>query len=77
MSFGLSDADMVSTRSTNNIPGLKVNVDLGEDEGRPGRKNNQFVIEIKQTCKVRMEALVGYLGKKIGWDNTVLECISE
>ncbi|SPQ24731.1 a0666294-854c-48b1-a5ab-3a6c7c7f3e10 [Thermothielavioides terrestris] len=62
--------------STNNVPGLKCEVDLGADEGRPGRKNNTFTIEIKQTCKVRMEALKAYLTKQMGWDNTVLECMS-
>ena len=50
---------------------------MGVDEGRPGRTNNIFNFEIKQTCKVRMEALRGYLDKKVGWDNTVLECMSE
>jgi hypothetical protein len=67
----------VSSRSTINIQGLRCEVDLGADEGRPGRKNNQFVLEIKQTCKVRMEALKGYLEKRVGWDNSTLECMSE
>jgi hypothetical protein len=54
-----------------------MSVDLGADEGRPGRKNNTFEFELKQTCKVRMEALQAYLNKKMAWDNTVLECISK
>ncbi|KAK4150109.1 hypothetical protein C8A00DRAFT_18308 [Chaetomidium leptoderma] len=62
--------------STNNISGFSCDVDLGADEGRPGRPNNTFKFEIKQTCKVRMEALKSYLEKKMGWDNTVLECMS-
>jgi eukaryotic translation initiation factor 2C len=66
-----------SARSSVNIPGFECDVDLGEDEGRPGRKNNQFKLVLKQTCKVRMETLRAYLEKKMGWDNTVLECMSE
>ncbi|KAL2151322.1 hypothetical protein VTH82DRAFT_6420 [Thermothelomyces myriococcoides] len=62
--------------STSNIPGFKLEVDLGLDEGRPGRRNNIMIFEVKQTCKVRLEALKGYLEKKVGWDNTVLECMS-
>lgn len=67
----------MSSRSTNNISGFTCEVDLGADEGRPGRKNNVVTLEVKQTCKVRMEALKAYLDKKIAWDNTVLECISK
>lgn len=59
------------------MSGFKCEVDLGADEGRPGREANMFVLEVKQTCKVRMEALQAYLNKKMGWDNTVLECLSE
>lgn len=64
-------------RSTSNIPGFKLEVDLGLDDGRPGRTNNIFTLEVKQTCKVRLEAMKAYLEKKSGWDNTVLECMSE
>lgn len=67
----------MSPRSSINIPGFTCEVDLGADEGRPGRKNNVVVFELKQTCKVRMEALKAYLDKRTSWDNTVLECISE
>jgi eukaryotic translation initiation factor 2C len=66
-----------SARSSVNIPSFKCDVDLGQGEGRPGRQSNQFTIELKQTCKVRMEALRAYLEKKMGWDNTVLECMSK
>ncbi|KAH6615648.1 Piwi domain-containing protein [Chaetomium sp. MPI-SDFR-AT-0129] len=62
--------------SSANIPSFSLKIDLGEDEGRPGRSNQIMTVEVKQTCKVRMEALKGYLEKKIGWDNSVLECIS-
>lgn len=64
-------------RSSANIPSFSLKIDLGEDEGRPGRTNQLMTVEVKQTCKVRMEALKGYLEKKIGWDNSVLECISK
>ncbi|KAK4249992.1 Piwi domain-containing protein [Corynascus novoguineensis] len=62
--------------STSNTPGFKLEVDLGLDEGRPGRTNNIFTLEVKQTCKVRLEVLKAYLEKKAGWDNAVLECMS-
>ncbi|KAK4100369.1 Piwi-domain-containing protein [Parathielavia hyrcaniae] len=62
--------------SANKVQAFKCEVDLGEDEGRPGRKNNTFTFELKQTGKIRLEALTQYLEKKMGWDNTVLECIS-
>jgi eukaryotic translation initiation factor 2C len=67
----------MSPRSTINIKGFSCQVDLGADEGRPNRKNNVVTFEIKQTCKVRMEALKAYLDKRMAWDNTVLECISK
>ncbi|KAL2135155.1 hypothetical protein VTI74DRAFT_9586 [Chaetomium olivicolor] len=57
-------------------PNFKLQVDLGEEEGRPGRQANIFVLEVKKTCKVRMEALKAYLEGKMTWDNTVLECMS-
>lgn len=62
--------------SSANVPSFSLEVDLGADEGRPGRQRNQFTLEVKQTCKVRLEALKGYLEGKVGWDNTVLECVS-
>ncbi|KAJ4292979.1 Protein argonaute [Collariella sp. IMI 366227] len=57
-------------------PNFKLQVDLGEEEGRPGRQANIFTLEVKNTCKVRMEALKAYLEGKMTWDNTVLECMS-
>ncbi|KAK4242909.1 hypothetical protein C8A03DRAFT_28908 [Achaetomium macrosporum] len=62
--------------STNNVKGLRCEVDLGADEGRPGRKGNTFIFEIKQTSKVRLEMLRAYLMNQAGWDTTVLECMS-
>jgi eukaryotic translation initiation factor 2C len=67
----------MSARSTVNVQGFSCQVDLDVDEGRPSRKNNIFTVEVKQTCKVRMEALKAYLDKRMTWDNTVLECISK
>ena len=31
---------------------------------------------IKKTGKINLEALNAYLDNKMGWDNTVLECMS-
>ncbi|KAL2268366.1 hypothetical protein VTJ83DRAFT_3212 [Remersonia thermophila] len=62
--------------STAKVSNVKIEVDLGADEGRPGRKNNVFVLQIQQTCKVRMESLKAYLEKRAPWDNSVLECMS-
>jgi eukaryotic translation initiation factor 2C len=70
-------ANVLLPRSSTNVPSFSLEVDLGADEGRPGRQRNQFTVEVKQTCKVRMEALKGYLEGKVGWDNTVLECMSK
>ncbi len=76
-SSSIPKTDKTSARSTNNVQSFRIEVDLGADEGRPGRDKNQFVLEVKQTCKVRMETLKGYLEKKVGWDNSVLECMSK
>lgn len=70
-------ANVLLPRSSANVPSFSLEVDLGADEGRPGRQRNQFTLEVKQTCKVRLEALKGYLEGKVGWDNTVLECMSK
>lgn len=65
------------SRSTNKVQILECKVDLGEDEGRPGRESNIFTFTIKQTGKIRMAALTAYLKKEMAWDNSVLECISK
>lgn len=52
-------------------------VDVGADEGRPGRKNNLFRLKVKQTGKIRVDALRAYLQKKMAWDDSVLECLSK
>jgi eukaryotic translation initiation factor 2C len=72
----LADANQRLYRSTANVPSLRCEVDLGADEGRPGRKGNTFTIAVKQTSKVRLEMLKAYLTNKAGWDTTVLECMS-
>ncbi|KAL2261286.1 hypothetical protein VTK26DRAFT_4477 [Humicola hyalothermophila] len=62
--------------STNPVQGFEMKVDLGEEEGRAGRENNQFTFKLKRTGKIRMEALKAYLSGKMAWDNSVLECMS-
>ncbi|KAK3321598.1 Piwi domain-containing protein [Apodospora peruviana] len=67
--------------STNNVTELKIMVDLDQEKGRLANPNstrpaNKFLLIVRCTGKVRLEALKGYLTKKSAWDTSVLECIS-
>ena len=70
-------SDKTCARSSNKIQGFECDVNLSEEEGRTRRDNDQFKLTVKQTGKIRVEALQAYLKKEMAWDNSVLECISE
>ncbi|KAK0625289.1 Piwi domain-containing protein [Bombardia bombarda] len=66
--------------SMNNVREIKIMVDLDAEKGRtlpPGAiAKNSFLIHVRQTGKVRMDALRAYLQKQMTWDNSVIECMS-
>lgn len=66
-------------RSTTLVPGqnneLRAKIDL--DEGRPNnRGTNHFFFRMKKTVALEFAPLMAYLQGKMGWDNSVLECMS-
>jgi hypothetical protein len=63
-------------RSLLKTPEIRISVDLGELKGKPPGKD-VFHLRIKNTGKIRMETLRGYLQGSSGWDDGVLECVGE
>ena len=56
----------------------RVKVDLDRDRPADKKRDNLFYcIIIKQTTEIKMVALQAYLGGKMSWDTSVLECMSE
>lgn len=58
---------------------VRLTVDLDAEEGktpRPGGKENKHRIMIRQTNRVRLDVLMGYLEGKITFDNSCLEAIT-
>lgn len=56
---------------------VRVTVDL--DEGKPptkGKTPNKFYVTIRQTTEIRIEALQGYLDRKIDFNNVVQEALN-
>lgn len=59
------------------MPGGEIRAKVDLDEGRPNnRGTNQFFFRMKKTVDVDFAPLMAYLQGKIGWDNSILECMS-
>lgn len=59
------------------VPGGEVRAKVDLDEGRPNnRGTNQFFFRMKKTVEIDFAPLMAYLQGKMGWDNSILECMS-
>ena len=64
-------------RATVSVPGDEIRTQVDLDEGRPNnRGDNKFFFRLKKTATIEFAPLLAYLQGKIGWDNSVLECMS-
>jgi len=69
---------LTARRSSCDIPELRIHVNLDAEKGRPPRQTpDMCYCIIKQTKKIRMEAINAYLKKQMAFDNSVLEGISK
>ncbi|KAK1757283.1 Piwi domain-containing protein [Echria macrotheca] len=55
---------------------IKIKVDLGVEKGSPGKEKDMFLLHVRPSKTIRMEALRAYLANKASWDTSVLECMN-
>ena len=66
-------------RSINNIADpFRIEIDLDAEQGKPERAGhpNKFVMVVRRTSTIHLDALASYLSGKSGWNNHVLECMN-
>ncbi|KUI56371.1 Protein argonaute [Cytospora mali] len=64
--------------SRNNVPELRIKVDMDEAKGRAAKqdRNNTFVLIIRRSTVIRLASLKAYLEGKAEWDTHILECMN-
>lgn len=56
---------------------VKFKVDLGAEVGKPDNPKRMFLVTVRPTTTIRMEALKAYLTGQGSWTESVLECMSQ
>lgn len=63
--------------STNKVKELRMTINIDEEKGRESNEKNTFHVVIKNTGTIRLQSLRSYLEGQMGWDTSVLECMSK